>query len=58
MLLGHRAFSNSVVNSLGVDFLDIKVIAKSALMIVFLLLLNLYLLMATSDLFFAATGLT
>ena len=58
MLFGHRAFSNSVVNSLGVDFLDIKVIAKSALMIVFLLLLNLYLLMAASDLFFAATGST
>ena len=58
MLLGHRAFSNSVVNSLGVDFLDIKIVAKSALMIVFLRLFNLYLLMAASDLFFAATGLT
>ena len=58
MLLGHRAFSNMVVNSLEGDFLDNKIVAKTALMIVFLRLFNLYLLIAASDLFFAATGLT
>ena len=51
MLLGHRAFSNTVVNSLEGDFLDNKIVAKTALMIVFLRLFNLYLLMAASDLF-------